>query len=454
MYQIESARGALRGHASKDGRGRRLQWPRVSRNVLLLGITSLLTDLSAEMVTTILPLYLVYTLGLTPLQFGVVDGLHQGAAALVRVLGGVTADRSRRYKEVAALGYGLSAVSKLAFLAVGGAWTAVSAIILLDRTGKGIRTAPRDALISLSSGRADLGTAFGVHRALDTAGAMLGPLVAFGLLAMAPRAFDAVFVVSFCFALLGLAVLVLFVQNRPAQGEERSATLRGRSSTGDDGSAAGEDVASADGRRESDRRVSLRAAVGLLGLRPFRTLVFTATALSLATISDAFLYLGLQRRLGFDAHLLPLLYVGTALAYMALAVPVGRLADRVGHRRVFLGGYAALLLVYTSLLLPALGLPVLFVYLVLFGAYYAATDGLLMALGSRVLPPELRGTGLGLLTTATSLSRLFAAVLFGAIWTWAGVQAAVVAFAVGLVLAMALAVASLARVKEQGALRA
>ena len=146
MYQVANPRELLR----LRGRLRRI---RVARNVVLLGLTSLFTDISSEMVATILPLYLVYTLGFTPLQFGIVDGLQQGAAAIVRVAGGFVADRTRRHKEVAAVGYGVSALSRLGLLAAQSV-SALGAIVFLDRTGKGIRTAPRDALISLSTERA------------------------------------------------------------------------------------------------------------------------------------------------------------------------------------------------------------------------------------------------------------------------------------------------------------
>ena len=134
------------------GRGIRGLWPRVNRTCCS-GLVSLFTDISSEMVATILPLYLVYTLGFTPLQFGFIDGLYQGGSALVRIASGLVGDRWRRHKDVAVLGYGLSAVCKPAFLLVGAAWTGLVAIILIDRTGKGIRTAPRDALISLSTPR-------------------------------------------------------------------------------------------------------------------------------------------------------------------------------------------------------------------------------------------------------------------------------------------------------------
>jgi MFS family permease len=420
MYQIADAQILL--GARKHLRSRGKEGVRVNRNVVLLGFTSLFTDISSEMVATILPLYLVYTRGLSLLQFGVVDGLYLGAAALVRIASGFVGDRRQRHKQVAAFGYGLSAVCKLAFVAVGGIWTAFGAIVVADRTGKGIRTAPRDALISLSSSREQLATAFGVHRALDTTGAMIGPLLAFGLLALTPLHFKSVFVVSFCIALVGLAILLLFVENRTPDPSDR-----GRGA------------------------ISLRAVAGLLAVPRLRVLVVMAAILGLVTISDGFLYLGLQRHLHLDARFFPLLYVGTAFSYALLATPLGRLADRVGHGRVFVGGYAVLLLVYTSLLLPAIGLAELVVYLVLFGAYYAATDGVLSALASAVLPAELRGSGLALLGTATNLARLFSSVLFGALWTAFGIQVAAVGFAGALLVAGALSAVGLARTSERAA---
>jgi MFS family permease len=389
---------------------RRWHWPvGVGLNVLFLGLTSLFTDISSEMVSTVLPLYLVFHLGFTPFEFGILDGLYQGVAALVRVISGLVADRWRRHKEVAAFGYGLSAACKLGLLAVGGAWAGLASMVLLDRVGKGVRTAPRDALISLSTRSAHLGAAFGVHRALDTAGALIGPLVAFGLLVLVPDGFDAVFVASFCAALIGLGVLTLFVENRPIPHARR------------------------DGRR-----VSFRSAVQLLGAPRFRVLVIAGSALGLATVSDGFLYLGLQRRLGLTESLFPLLFVVTALVYFILAVPAGRLADRIGRARVFLGGYALLPLVYLTLLLPTVGYLELFACLLLFGAYYAATDGVLMALASVVLPPDLRSSGLALLTTATGLARLLASVLLGALWSWWSMEIAVLIFVVGVVVGVSL----------------
>jgi MFS family permease len=410
MYQAESASILFEGGARS-----RLRL-RVSRNVLLLGLTSLLTDVSSEMVSTVLPIYAMVALGASPLAYGLIDGLYQGAAALVRVASGILADRWSRYKELAAAGYGLSALCRIGLLAIGGTVGGLSAAIVADRVGKGIRTAPRDALISLSSARDRLGTAFGVHRAMDTAGAMLGPLVAVGVLLMAPGSFSAVFAVSLCFAILGLAVLVLFVQNRRREHEPADAP-----------------------------RAGARATLALLAGSRYRTLVIVGSLLGLVTISDAFIYLALQRAMDLDNALFPLLFVGSALAFMLLAVPVGRLADRVGRARVFVAGYGLLPLVYTSLLMPSVGVVEVGLVLLALGAYYAATDGVLSAAASGLVPEERVGSALGLLVTSTSLAKLAASVMFGLLWTAAGLRPAVLVFLAGVVVVTLAAAATVGR---------
>ena len=398
---------------------RRLRWPAgVSHNVICLGLTSLFTDISSEMVSAVLPLYLVLHLGLSPLQFGILDGLYLGVAALVQLVSGLLTDRWRRHKEVAAFGYGLSAACKLGLLAVGSAWAGLMVMILLDRVGKGVRTAPRDALISLSTPQAHLGVAFGVHRALDTVGALMGPLIAFGLLFLVPGGFDLVIVVSFCAAIVGFGMVSLFVENRA----QLVASTAPRASFGRFGQ--------------------------VLQSRRFRILAITGTALGLTTMSDGFIYLGLQRRVGFTEGLFPLLFVVTALVYFMLSVPIGQLADRIGRGRVFLGGYAVLPLVYGTLLLPSVGYVELFACLALLGAFYAATDGVLMALASAVLPEDTRASGLALLSTTANLSRLVASVMLGAIWTWWTMEAAALVFLLGMVTSVTVAVVAFLRLER------
>jgi MFS family permease len=416
VYQVEASRALLRPRTWASSSAR----ISVPRNVVLLGLVSMLTDVSAEMVATVLPLYLVFSLGATPLVLGAVDGLYRGAAAIVQVGSGLVSDRWQRHKEVAAIGYGLSAVCKVGLVAVGASIGAIGSLVAVDRVGKGLRTAPRDALISLSSTKAGLATAFGVHRAMDSAGAMLGPLIAFGILLLAPARFDAVFVISTLFAFLGLAVLVLAVQGRPRRAPR---------------APVGEPL----------RRV----AFDVLRDRRFRILVLAAGGLALASVSDALIYVGLQRRSEFEPTVFPLLYVVTAVVFMLLAIPVGRLADRVGRVPVLLGGHALLLPVYGVLLSSGVGTTAVCLSLVALGAYYAATDGVTTALAGAILPERLQASGIGVLVTAVSLGQFGSSIAFGALWYALGLESAVLVFGVALLLALAVSIPLLMRVQRE-----
>jgi hypothetical protein len=415
VYQVEASRVLLKPRTWAP-RAARLSVP---RNVVLLGTVSLLTDISAEMVATVLPLYLVFSLGVTPLALGAIDGLYRGAAAIVQVGGGFASDRLQRHKEVATAGYGLSAICKVGLVAVGSSVGAIGALVATDRIGKGIRTAPRDALISLSSAKAGLATSFGVHRAMDSAGAMLGPLVAFCVLLAAPARFDAVFVVSTAFAFLGLAVLVLAVQARPSRAP-----------------AAG------------SAKPSLRAALGVAGDSRFRLLLLAAGGLALASVSDALIYVGLQHQSGFDPTVFPLLFVITAVVFMALAIPVGRLADRIGRAPVLLAGHALLLPVY-GLLLSSVGTAGVLLALLALGAYFAATDGVTTALAGAILPERLQATGIGMLITVVSLGKLVSSLVFGALWFALGLQSALLVFAAMLAGVLAIATPMLMRLQPE-----
>ncbi|MFE9634559.1 MFS transporter [Streptomyces sp. NPDC006463] len=357
---------------------------RVPATVLALGAVSLVTDVSSEMVTAVMPLYLVLGLGLSPLQFGFLDGMFNGATALVRLLGGRLADRGDRHKRVAGAGYLLSALSRLGLLLAGGVTAGIAASLAADRLGKGIRTAPRDALISLSGPPETLGRAFGVHRAMDTTGALLGPLAAFAVLWVTADAYDAVFAVSFCTGLLGVLLLVLYVPSAAASRPVVPAPT-------------------------PLRRTALKDPA-------FRRVLYAATVLGAATIGDAFLYLLLQRGLDLPPALFPLLPLGAAAGYLLLAVPAGRLADRTGRRLPFLLGHAALLGAYAVLLTP-LAWPAVVAVLVLLGIFYAFTDGVLMALAGPLLPAYGRAGGLAVLQTGQALARLLGAAGFGAAWT-------------------------------------
>ncbi|MFE2063835.1 MFS transporter [Streptomyces sp. NPDC059467] len=408
----------------------------IAPTVLALGTVSLVTDVSSEMVTAVLPLYLVTGLGLSPLGFGLLDGVYNGFSAVVRLVGGHLADRGGgRHKWVAGAGYALSALCK-PLLLIAHTLTPIGLILAADRTGKGLRTAPRDALISLSSTPESRGRAFGVHRAMDTAGALLGPLAAFLILRATVDGYDAVFTVSFCVAVLGVLVLVLFVPG-------------GRSGTSVPGSRSGTSVpdgrpgTSVPGERSrtaaAEARPTLRAALALLSDRGLRRITVCALLLGLATVSDSFVYLLLQRRLDVPDGWFPLLPLGTAAAFLLLAVPLGRLADRWGRWRVFLAGHGALLLAYALLLTSWHGTGLPYAVLALHGTFYAATDGVLMAVASDSVPQALRSSGLALVQTGQAGARFACSLAFGAAWTLWGDRTALLASTAALAVCAAYA---------------
>ncbi|WHM40541.1 MFS transporter [Streptomyces sp. BPTC-684] len=313
----------------------------VPTTVIALGAVSLITDVSSEMVTAVLPLYFV--------------------------------------------------------------------VLAADRTGKGLRTAPRDAMISFATEPATRGRAFGVHRAMDTTGALLGPIVAFLVLRTAADGYDAVFSLSGCIAALGVVVLLLFVPGRTAPPEAPPAN--------------------------GERRAPVRS---LLRRSAVRRLTLCAVLLGLTSVSDSFLYLSLQRRLGLSDSWFPLLPLGTAAGFLLLAVPFGLVADRIGRRRLFLIGHLGLLGAYLLLLTPGKGsvlLPCL--VLALQGAFYAATDGVLAAATADAVPESERGTGLAVVQTGQATARLVCSIGFGAAWTMWGDRSALAVATAGLVAAVA-----------------
>lgn len=406
MYQVDAWSALRRTTRTTAASSSRLK---VSPNVIALGFTSLLTDAATEMVNTVLPIYLVLYLGMTPLSFGVIDGMAQGLTATLHLFTGFASDRFRRCKDITLFGYGLSALTKLLLVGLGGSALGIALLVAADRVGKAIRTVPRDLLISFSSEPSQLGTTFGVHRSMDSAGAMLGPLIALAILYVLPTGFDVVFVTSGCVAVCGLAALWIFVHNVAAPRAAMVVPMKPVQIT---------------------RR--LFATPGL------PRLIVAVGLLAATSVSDAFIYLVLQRNAGFNAGLLPLLYIGTATGYLILAVPVGQIADRIGRQQTFLAGYAMLIGTYALALYPAssTGLTVA-ACLLLLGGFYAMTDGVLMAMVSSICPEEMRGSGMAMATTTVGLGRLIASVVFGALWTIYGTTTALAVFTGGLCCAVA-----------------
>ena len=413
-----SSKEELTSPPKLDRKGRPVRGIRtVSSTVVALGIVSLLTDISSESVSAILPLYITGVLGLSTIAFGFIDGLYQGVSALVRIGAGYASDRGDQPKWIAFIGYGLSAIARVGLLFVSG-FGALTAVISVDRIGKGIRTAPRDSLITASSQPENLGTSFGVHRTLDNIGAALGPLLAFFILLLIPDGFHTVFVASLAFAVIGVAILGFAVPNT------RTRTPPAGAAVGDSGSP-----------EAKPRRKKFEWSVVFRG--PMRRVLAGAGILGILTIGDGFIYLVLQSRSDFAAQWFPLLYVGTNVAFLAFAIPLGKLSDRVGRARVFVFGHAALLAAYVIAALPLADIAATLLCLVFLGLFYASTDGVLAALAAQLTTPETRGTGIAAAQTVVALTRLIAATGFGVLWFAVGREQSMYIVAALLVVAIA-----------------
>ncbi|RYB94911.1 MFS transporter [Nocardioides oleivorans] len=413
MYITVRDRPSSTDKAAASGASTR---PPVGRVVIVLGVVSLLTDVSSESVSAILPLYLTMVVGLSPVAYGLIDGLYQGVSALVRLGGGWLSDASDRPKWVAFLGYGLSAVARIFLLFASGA-AGIAAVVTADRIGKGIRTAPRDAMISTSTPSEHLGRAFGVHRMLDTIGAALGPLIAFGLLMLVPDGYSVVLVVSLAFALAGVALLGLLGPDVRARREQEK--------------AAAPTPPPFKWRDLADRR-----------LRP---LLVVSGVLGLLTVGDGFIYLALLDHGGVNVSWFPLFYVGTNLAYLLLAVPIGRLSDRIGRARILVVGHLALVGAYLCSVLPTSTAAATVGTLALLGTFYAATDGVIAAIAGRLVPVQARTSGIAAAQTVVAVARMLASAGFGLLWFLLGPAVAMGTVAALLVVAVLAAATRISR---------
>ncbi|WP_244213600.1 MFS transporter [Glutamicibacter nicotianae] len=383
---------------------------KASPTVIALGMVSLLTDISSESVAAVLPLYITSALGLSMVAYGFFEGMNQSISSVVRIAAGYAADRSNRPKPIAAAGYGLSMAARAGLLFATG-FGGILAVIGLDRIGKGIRTAPRDAMIQHASQPEHLARSFGLHRLLDTVGATLGPLLAFVVLLLVPGDYRTVFVISLAAAVLGVAVLALVVPDRRLDAPAPSGPE-------DDGQPAG--------APSPKLRVLVRGPLGRV--------LLAAGFLGLLTIGDGFIYLALLEQGQLDARWFPLMFVGTNVFFLLLAVPMGRLADKTSRAGIFVLGHLALAGAY---LCAGAGNSLVFVLLALalLGVFYAATDGVLAALAGQLSPAGSTSTAIGTAQTVVAVARLVASTGFGVLWILLGSTGAML-IAAGLLLVL------------------
>jgi MFS family permease len=381
--------------------------PAIPRGVWVLGFVSLLMDVSSEMIHSLLPLYLTVGLGASALVVGIIEGIAEASALVVKVFSGALSDRLRQRKWITAAGYGMAALSKPLFALATGPWLVFTARFL-DRIGKGIRGAPRDALIADLTPKEIRGAAFGLRQSLDTIGAVAGPLLAMALMLAWHDDFRAVFWVAVIPAALSFLLIVFAVKEPPAPVATSKVPAE----------------------KISLNRKTLRALGGV-----FWGVAIAGAALTLARFSEAFLILR-----GQDLHLelafAPLVLVGMNVVYAATAYPAGRLADRISPRILLVAGIAFLVASHVVLAL-APGLVAFAVGVLLWGLHMGLTQGLLSAMVAHASPPELRGTAFGVFNLVSGVSMLLASVLAGALWHyvspaatfWAGALLAAASFA-------------------------
>jgi len=358
-------------------------WRAVPRTVWVLGFVSLLMDTSSEMIHALLPVFLVSTLGASPTLVGWIEGVAEGTASVTRVFSGAISDRLGRRKLLVALGYGLGAATKPVF-ALAVTPFQVFAARIVDRTGKGIRGAPRDALVADATPASLRGAAYGLRQALDTVGAFTGPLLAIALLAALGGDLRAVFAVAILPATIAVLLVVLGVE------EPRQATK-----------------ALAEPMRLGAR--SLRS----LGT-PFWAVAAIGVVFTLARFSEAFLVLRAQE-VGIPLVFVPVVMIAMNLVYAAASTPAGELSDRVDRRLVLAGGLASL--IAADLVLASSGsVAGVLGGAGLWGLHLGLSQGLLAAMVADSAPSTLRGTAFGFFHLASGLATILASVLAGVLW--------------------------------------
>jgi MFS family permease len=384
---------------------------RLPRNVIVLSWVSFFQDAASEMLYPVLPLFLIGVLGAPPIAIGLMEGLAEAAASLMKVLSGRWADRFSR-KPLTAAGYGLSSIAK-GLIALAHGWVFVLFCRVLDRCGKGVRTSPRDALIASDTPAELRGRAFGFHRACDTAGAVVGPLLGLMLYEMLHKQMRALFVFALLPALVSVA-LVALVREGVAPPKARAAT--------------------------NVEQASLSPAY-------YRVVIFL-TIFSLANFSDAFIIVRIkQLGLGFVAVLLA--YALYNASYALLSYPAGILSDRLPRSRVFVAGLIAFALAYLGLGFTSVAWSVWWL-LPVYGAYAALTDGVGKAWISDFLPPASMGYGLGLYQGMMGGASLIAGIWAGLLWGVDGTLPFLISGVVVGVLAIALSVRNVLNVRMLG----
>ncbi len=375
---------------------------RIPAGIWVLGFVSMLMDISSEMIHSLLPLFMVGTLGASALAVGLIEGLAEATALIVKVFSGTLSDYLGKRKGLAVFGYALGALSKPLF-ALAPSLGIVLTARLLDRVGKGVRGAPRDALVADIAPAAIRGAAFGLRQSLDTVGALLGPLLAVGLMLLWANDFRAVFWVAVIPGLLAVALLLLGVREPAAPIAEK--------------------------RRNPIRRDNLKRLSGA-----YWWVVAVGAVFTLARFSEAFLVLRAQQS-GIALALVPLVMVAMNAIYAASAYPFGKLSDRMRHRTLL--GLGLLVLIAADLVLAHDGhWSTVLAGVALWGIHLGMTQGLLATMVANTAPADLRGTAFGVFNLVSGVAMLIASAVAGLLWEQLGASFTFLASAVFCTLAL------------------
>ena len=365
----------------------------IPAGVWALGFVSLLMDISSEMIHSLLPMFMVGTLGASALTVGLIEGIAESTALIVKVFSGALSDYLGKRKGLALLGYTMGALSKPLF-AVASSIGLVLGARFIDRIGKGIRGAPRDALVADITPPELRGAAFGLRQSLDTVGAFVGPLLAVGLMLAWQDDFRSVFWVALIPGLLSVMVLLLGVREPQLASEARSSNPV---------------------TRENLLRLGAR----------YWWVVIIGASFTLARFSEAFLVLRAQQA-GIAMALVPLVMVAMNVVYAASAYPFGKLSDRVSHKRLLIAGLLVLIAADVLLSLSA-NIVALFSGIALWGIHMGITQGLLAAMVAEAAPADLRGTAFGFFNLMTGMAMLTASVIAGLLWESYGAPSSFIA---------------------------
>ncbi|MGI8917561.1 MAG: MFS transporter [Pyrinomonadaceae bacterium] len=372
------------------------RYRRLPRNVFAISLVSLLNDASSEIIYPFLPVFLSLTLGASPGIVGIVEGAAESVSSLLKLFSGYFSDRRGKRKGFVVLGYSLASFAR-PLLAFATTWYQVFAIRLADRVGKGIRSAPRDAMIADTVAAEERGLAFGFHRAMDHAGAMVGPLLGYLLLALfaanrnAPTAadFTKIFLLASIPALAAVIVVIFFVKESP-----RAAT-------------------------PDESVVTAPSSLSLRGFDSnFKRFLLIIALFTLSNSSDAFLLLRAQS-VGVSIATIPLLWAMLHVVKVVSSLIGGDLSDRLGRRRLIVSGWILYAAVYAGFAFVSNNVSVWILFLI-YGIYFGLAEGAEKALVADLVRPEQRGTAYGLYNLAFGITVLPASLLMGALWSWRG----------------------------------